>query len=303
VETDDEPPRPGPADRERSPSVDAEPAGIDAVPAGPGGPDDVPADGNGGAVGPGFGATVVELTGDDVEPRQRRRLLGRLVDQARLGSVGDLFKPSAAIGWMADAVTEIAPRLPIRDLTALRRHYDGLAGEELADRLIRNASRVSAGIGAAGGGVSAVQWAATPSLLSAPVLLAAETVTVVAIELKLVGELHRVYGVPVPGNGAERAMHLIHSWANQRGVNPMLPGVGVGAVLGTAARRELRDMLLRRFGRNLTTLGPFLTGAAVAGYLNRRATLGLADRLRTDLRSQRRALDLAHPEHPPRIGG
>jgi hypothetical protein len=67
-----------------------------------------------------------------------------------------------------------------------------------------------------------------------------------------------------------------------------MPGVGIGAVLGTAARKELRDRLLRRFGRNLTTLGPMLTGAAVAGYLNRRATQSLGDRIREDLRRQGR---------------
>ena len=47
-------------------------------------------------------------------------------------------------------------------------------------------------------------------------------------------------------------------------------------MLGTAARKELQTTLLKRFGRNLTTLGPLLTGAAVASYLNRRATRGSA---------------------------
>ena len=49
------------------------------------------------------------------------------------------------------------------------------------------------------------------------------------------------------------------------------------------ARKELRDRLLKRFGRNLTSYGPMLTGAAVASYLNRRATLGLAEHIRKDL--------------------
>jgi hypothetical protein len=80
---------------------------------------------------------------------------------------------------------------------------------------------------------------------------------------------------------------MVQAWASQRGVNPLVPGVGVGAVLGTAARKELRDTLLRRFGRNLTTLGPMLTGAAVASYLNRRATKALGERLSEDLRRTR----------------
>ncbi|MGC5050807.1 hypothetical protein ACLQ2S_05060 [Micromonospora sp. DT48] len=249
-----------------------------------------------------LGKTVAALTADEIEPAKRRQLLGRLVGQARSRGIGDLFKPRAALRWMVETVAEIAPHVPVRDLATLRRHFPGLEGEDLADRLVRNASRATAGVGAAGGGASAVQWTVAPSLLSAPVLLAAETVAVVAVELKLTGELHEVYGVPLPAGGTERAIALVHAWASQRGVNPMMPGVGVGAVLGTAARNELRETLLKRFGRNLTTLGPFLTGAAVASYLNRRATRSLADQLRTDLRRQRRSLPGAPPT-PPALPG
>ncbi|ASW54177.1 hypothetical protein [Plantactinospora sp. KBS50] len=246
-----------------------------------------------------LGETVAALTADDVDPGQRRRLLGRMVEQIRVRRVGDLFRPRAAIRWITEAVSDIAPHIPVRDRATLRRHFPGLDDDALADRLIRNAARATAGVGAAGGGVAAVEWAVAPTLLSAPVLLAAETVAVVAVELKLIGELHEVYGVPVPGVGTQRAMGLVQSWSSQRGINPMVPGVGVGAVLGTAARRELRDRLLRRFGRNLTTLGPFLSGAAVAGYLNRRVTRGLGERVCVDLRQRR----LDGPPERPAIEG
>ncbi|BCJ67178.1 hypothetical protein GCM10009779_23030 [Polymorphospora rubra] len=239
--------------------------------------------------------TVVELTADDLEPAQRKRLLGRMINQFRGRGVGELFKPRAAIRWMADVIGDIAPHVPIRDLETLRRHYGGIEGEVLAERLVRNASRTTAGIGATGGSVGAIQWVATPTLLSAPVLLAAETIAVVAVEVKLIGELHEVYGVPVAGGGAERAVALLQAWSSGRGVNPLLPGGGMAAILGTAARKELRDMLLRRFGRNLTTLGPMLTGAAVASLLNRRATRSLGDRIRDDLRGERKALGGPRP--------
>ncbi|GAA0800273.1 hypothetical protein [Spirilliplanes yamanashiensis] len=231
-----------------------------------------------------LGRTVVALTADDVEPAQRRKLLARLVQDVRGRKVGRLFNPKAALTWIADAVADIAPHVPVRDLATLRAHFPGLEDEALADRLVRNAANATAGVGAAGGGVAAVQWTVVPTLLSAPVLLAAETVAVVAIELKLIGELQAVYGRPVTGTRAERAAGLVQAWANRRGVNPFLPGAGVGTVLGTAARKELREMLLKRLGRNLTTLGPMLTGAAVAGYLNRRATVTIADAVREDLR-------------------
>jgi len=243
-----------------------------------------------------FGSTVAALTAHDLEQSSRRQLLGRLVGQLRSRRVTDVFKPRAAMRWIADAVGDVAPYIPVRDLVTLRRHHDDLDGEELADRLVRNAALATAGVGAAGGGVASVEWVATPTLLSAPVLLAAETVAVVSIELKLVGELHEVYGMPIGGGTMQRASTLIQLWAGQRGVNPMVPGVGIGAVLGTAGRAELRDRLLRRFGRNLTTYAPFLTGAAVASYLNRRATLSLAERVRDDLRKQqRKAIRSAEP--------
>jgi hypothetical protein len=245
------------------------------VPAGAEAP--VPADGDE------LSGTIAALTADDLDQSERRRLLGRLAGQIRLRAIGDLFRPKAAMRWIADTVSDVAPRLPIRDRETLRRHFPGLSDDALAERLIRNAALTTAAVGATSGGVAAIEWVATPTLLSAPVLLAAETVVVVAIEIKLIGELHEVYGAPVPRGGPQRAVALVHAWAHRRGINPMVPGVGLAAVLGTAARKELRDRLLRRFGRNLTTYGPLLTGAAVASYLNRRATIALGQQIRKDL--------------------
>ena len=238
-----------------------------------------------------LGKTVAALTADDIEPAGRRKLLARLVTDIRRRGVAQMFRPRAAVRWMADVVGDVAPHVPVRDRETLLRHFPGLDDDELAERLIRNAARTTAGIGAAGGGVASVEWVATPTLLSAPILLAAETIGVVAVEMKLIGELHEVYGRPVTGGPGQRAAALIQAWSSQRGVNPMVPGVGVATVLGTAARKELQGMLLRRFGRNLTTMGPLLTGAAVAGYLNRRATRSIGERIRDDLRKTgRRAL-------------
>jgi hypothetical protein len=240
-----------------------------------------------------LGATVAALTADDIEPAGRRRLLARLVGDIRRTGISQLFRPKAAMRWMADTVGQIAPHVPVRDLATLRSHFPDLDDEQIAERLIRNAARATAGVGAAGGGVASLEWAAAPTLLSAPVLLAAETVAVVAVELKLIGEMHEIYGRPVTGTASHRAASLIQAWTGQRGVNPLIPGVGVASVLGTAARKELQGTLLRRFGRNLTTMGPLLTGAAVASYLNRRATRSLGDKVHKDLRKRRPELPSA----------
>lgn len=233
-------------------------------------------------------AAVARLTASDVEPEERRALLGRLASAAGGGRQGVrrfLLGPRAAAKWALDALVDIAPHLPVRDLETLRRHHDGKTGDLLAEALIRNASRVTLGVGAASGGVAAVEWAAPPTLLTAPVLIAAETVAVVAVEVKLIAELHEAYGVPVRGSAMEKGTQLLGAWAQQRGVSLMNVGSGLSTVLGVGLRKELRERLLKRMGRNLTTLGPLLTGAAVAGELNRRATKALGEKIRDELRS------------------
>ncbi|GAA1770740.1 hypothetical protein [Luedemannella helvata] len=233
--------------------------------------------------------TVARLTADDLAPKERRRLLGQLAAALRERGFRDVFRPKAAMAWMSDLVADIAPRIPMRNAATLRAHYPNATDEQIADRLVRNATRATSAIGAVGGGVAAVEWAVPPALLTAPVLLSAETLAVVAVEIKLIGELQEIYGLPVAYTGRYRAVALVQAWASRRGVNLLVPGRGAAAVLGTAARHELRDRLLRRFGRNLTTLGPILTGAAVAAFLNRRATQRLAQEVRADLTKQRRA--------------
>jgi hypothetical protein len=236
---------------------------------------------------------VAALTADEIEPAARRRALWRVArTEVRGTGLRNMLRPATAVRWVVETVVEVAPHLPIRDYETLRRHHGGLTGDALADRLVRNAARATAGIGAASGGIAAAEWVATPTLLTAPVLLAAETVAVVAVELKLIAELHEVFGRPVAGTAAQRGSALLRAWAQRRGVDPLASGRGVAAALSTAARKELRERLLRRFGRNLSTFGPLLTGAAVAGYLNRRATVALGAEVCRELRrrSPRRAL-------------
>lgn len=232
-------------------------------------------------------AAVARLADPDLPAVEKRRALGEIAASLRRRGFKDIVRPKAAMAWVADMVVDVAPRIPVRSAERLREHFSGLTDMQIAERLVRNAARTSAGIGIVGGGVSSIQWAAPPTLLTAPALLAAETVAVVAVEIKLIGELQELYGQPVAGGHAERAISLLQAWAGRRGVSLMVPGRGVAAVLGTAARHELRDRLVRRFGRNLTTLGPVFTGAAVAAWLNRRATLHLAEEVRKDLARKR----------------
>ena len=178
---------------------------------------------------------VARLADADLPPAERRRALGAIAHGLAQRGFTNYLNPRKVMAWIGDAVVDVAPRIPVRSLEALRHHFPGLDDDQIADRLVRNAARTSAGIGAVGGGVTAIQWAAPPTLLTAPVVLAAETVAVVAVEIKLIGELQELYGQSVPGGHAQRALSLLQAWAGRRGVSLLVQGRGVAAVLGTAA--------------------------------------------------------------------
>lgn len=187
--------------------------------------------------------------------------------------------------WLADTVIDMAPHVPLRDVETLSRHHGGATGAELARSMIRSSGRVSGAIGAAAGGLVAVQELSLAGALAIPFELAAETALVVMVELKLVAELHRVAGRPLPGGPGQQMSGALRSWLSGRGLAS--PGLAVAParldLLGRATRRQLNQKLRQRFARNLTTLGPLLTGAVAAGWLNRRATLAIGRRVARDL--------------------
>ncbi|MEU4835490.1 hypothetical protein [Streptosporangium sp. NPDC023615] len=237
---------------------------------------------------------VAEIVGRLAEPgdmdgAERRRLLGRLTRSLAQGAKKAKASGAGRGRWLTDVFMAVAPRIPIRDLATLSEHHHGLTSEALADDLVRTATKATMTVGAIGGAVAAAEFAAPPLLLSAPAQLVAETLVVAAIEVKLIAELHEVYGMQVPGTGSQRAMAFAMAWSKQRGVDPMAPGT-MTVALGTAAKTALRNRLMRTMGRHLTTFGPFLTGAVAGGFLNRAATNKLGDAVRADLRIHRGAL-------------
>lgn len=228
---------------------------------------------------------VGRLSGGDLDAAERTRLLGRLTGTLA-GGVRAVGARAALSGrWLTDLVLDVAPHVPVRDLRTLREHHGGLSGDELAASLVRSACVATAGVGAAGGALAAVQHAAPPTLLAAPVQLTAETLAVVAVELKLVAELHVVYGrAPVAPRG-EVAAAYVSAWAAKRGVDHASGVPALGVVLGAAARQQLRRRLARRLGRNMSTMAPFLAGAVAGAELNRRETRSLGTTLIEELRS------------------
>ncbi|MGW1411405.1 hypothetical protein [Streptomyces sp. NPDC002403] len=215
----------------------------------------------------------------------------------RLGSVKRGVRKSgesakAAIGHIADLIIENAPRIPVRDLATLRKQFPGLGPEELADKLVAGASKGSATVGA---GIGAAAMMPVPPAMLAE--LAAEITGVAAIEMKLVAELHEVYGQRPPGGLGQRSTAYLTSWTEERGIDVAHPTT-VNAALGGQMKRELRQQIMKRMARDLPSLVPFMVGAAVGAVMNRRDTRKLAERVRKDLRKHQIPWDRL-PELPP----
>ncbi|MFJ8163971.1 hypothetical protein ACIRBY_24000 [Streptomyces sp. NPDC096136] len=198
--------------------------------------------------------------------------------------------------YIADRIIENAPRVPVRDLATLRAQFPGLGPDQLADKLIAGAANATSAVGASVG--AAAMLPVPPALLAE---LATEITGVAAIELKLVAELHEVYGQRPPGAKKDRALAYLFAWSEERGIDLTRPTT-LNAALGGQMRREVRQQVMKRTFRNLPNLMPFMVGAVVGAAMNRRDTRKVAEKVRRDLRRRAvpwEALPAATPpQHP-----
>ncbi|MFZ0044728.1 MAG: hypothetical protein WAL16_02760 [Streptosporangiaceae bacterium] len=183
--------------------------------------------------------------------------------------------------WLTAQVLEMAPRVPIRSLATLQAQFPGRSTDELAQSLIVSASRASAGVGAAVGASAAV-----PFVPTVPIELGVETLALVAIELKLIAELHEVYGMPAPGSATQRMIAYTGSWAERRGVR--ITTNGLALAVGSPLRRKLERRLLAKASQSALSLAPLLTGAAAGALIDHYETRRLGLQIRDDLRKRAR---------------
>jgi hypothetical protein len=257
---------------------------------------------------------AVELSETD-RPEDRRRLVAALNGVARSAGRGAGWSAGMArrgagtawrgagsarrgaaslLNWLTAQVVAMGPRLKIRDQATLRAQFPGHTDEEIAELLIDRAARAAAAVGGATGA-----WAALPTLPAFPAEVAAETLAVVGIELKLVAELHEAYGAPATGNAADRGRAYLAAWAHRRGVS-VIPG-GLMLVAGSPLARQLRRRLAARVRRSTFSLGPLFTGAVAGAVLNRGEVKRLGRDIVNDLR--RHPVVRAEPVSSPPLPG
>jgi hypothetical protein len=237
-------------------------------------------------------AEVVADFSETDQPQEQRRVMSaftkavtRSARAAGRGTRAVRRRAGDGVGWLADQVVAMAPRLRVRDRAALAAQFPGKSPDEIADALIEGAARAAAAAGGAVGMASAL-----PVLPAFPAEIAAETLVLAGIELKLVAELHEAYGSPAPGKFSERMSAYVAAWAHRRGVFMVEGGLIFAA--GSPLARLLRRRLVGRAGRSAFSLGPALTGAAAGALFNRRETRKLGREIQRDLRR--------HAVEPPR---
>ncbi|HEY0936327.1 MAG TPA: hypothetical protein VGD91_21645, partial [Trebonia sp.] len=259
---------------------------------GPDGPDGFDGSGNGSEDSPGGPAGKKRIAGRlrGISGRTTSAVTGaaagarRGADSARRGAGsagrGVSSGVSSGMGWLTGQVLAMGPRLRIRDQAALRAQFPGQSDDEIAQRLVERAGRAAAAVGGTTGA-----WAALPVVPAFPAEVAAETLAVIGIEVKLVAELHEIYGLPAAGSVTEKARAYLGSWATRRGVHQVDGGLLL--IAESPLARQLARRLASRVRRSAFALAPLFTGAVAGAVLNRRETRKLGYQIRDDLRQRR----------------
>jgi hypothetical protein len=206
--------------------------------------------------------------------------VSRTASGARKGAGSAGRGVTSGLNWLTAQVVAMGPRLQIRDQATLRAQFPGRTDDDIAGLLVERAARATATVGGATGAAAAL-----PVLPAFPVEVAAETLAVVGIEIKLVAELHEIYGMAAGGSAADRARAYIGAWASRRGVYQVDGGLLL--IAGSPLARQLTRRLAARVRRSAFSLSPLLTGALAGALLNRRETRRLGRQIRDDLRKRR----------------
>ena len=221
--------------------------------------------------------------GADTAARRGAATARRGAAGARRGAGSAGRGVGSGMNWFTAQVVAMGPRLRFRDQATLRAQFPGQSDDQIAQRLIERAARAAAAVGGTTGA-----WAALPTLPAFPAEVAAETLAVVGIEVKLVAELHEIYGMGAVGSGTERARAYIGSWASRRGIYQVDGGLLL--IAGSPLARQLTRRLAGRVRRSTLALAPLFTGALAGALLNRRETRRLGYEIRDDLRQRRKTV-------------
>lgn len=169
----------------------------------------------------------------------------------------------------AEGLIDLVPTVRTRE--QLEREFAGLSRDAIAARLISRAVKASGRVGIGGGVLASGEYLVPATWLGVPVQISAETAAVALIEIKLTGELHALYGLVTEGSLKERATLWVSAWAKGSAIT-VHDDRDLRAALTKFGQSQVKRQLARRARRNLLTLLPLMTGAALARWANRKQT-------------------------------
>lgn len=229
-------------------------------------------------------ALVGRIISGKVDRREVMRLLPLLRRYVKVTRRGVKFNGKGLV----DLLLYMAPRLPVRDVEALKKAY-GVTGSTLAAKIIKSATHQSAAVGGVTGAMATATHFAPPLWVTLPVELTAETLLVTAVEMRMIAELHAVYELPFEGSPDERAHAILEAWSTRRGVDikrlekhgrsELERDHGLAKHLTSIVKRKL----MARAVRNLGTFAPLFVGAAIGAETNRRSTRDIGNAIVRDL--------------------
>jgi hypothetical protein len=191
---------------------------------------------------------------------------------------------------LRNGLSAVVPRTHARSLQQLRNAYPGLGPDEVAQRLVADAGRYSAAVGAA-----CACCALTHIPAAAPLASAGESAATSALRTRLTAELHTVYGLLDPSPVNEGGTGHLAQWASRDA-----GGVTTLAALPALALATTRS-LPRRLRRWMKLRTLFAVSAVTAGLHSGRATRRYGEALRRDLRRDPTAWSRwpDEPDNPP----
>lgn len=175
---------------------------------------------------------------------------------------------------LKSGASSMLPRTHARSLSQLRGAYPDLGPDELARKLVSDAARNSAAVGA-----GAACCALVPLPAAAPLATAGESVVSSAVRTRLTAELHAVYGLLEPSPVNAGSTGNFTQWAS-RDTNGALTLAALPALM-LATTRTLPGKLRRRM--RLRTV--FTVSAVSAALHSGRETRRYGEGLRKDLSS------------------
>lgn len=185
---------------------------------------------------------------------------------------------------LPERLISLSARASIRTRAELLSQFPGMPDDRIADELIERAIRNSGRVGVGAGVLGSSEYFAPWTLRGVPAQLMAETIAVALIEVKLTAELHALYGIEAAGAMRDRAGFWVTAWTLGRAHDPHDSHDFTGAMRKVVAV-QARRRLIRRAWRNLVTMSPLLTGAALGRWINRRQTREFATQMHASIRN------------------